>query len=325
MRFNYSNHLTSILLVGCGDLGSRHLQALAKLHKNSEIHIVEPNKKAQVIAKKRLKEVDRHMNHIFFWHSDIEEVKVISDLVIIATTSTGRADLLLRLLDLGHSKFLVEKLVCQSVKEYKKILRKIENKNAKAWIDLPRRYFPAYMKLKNLLQKDDDIFINIIAGNEGLGANTIHWYDLFSWYKEDMNIKLNGDLILKKTFPNKRGKNLKEFAGTITGNSSNSILNLTYFQNKNMSRVIEIVSEKIHLIIDETNEKVIPIRGVPKITFKYEHASNLTTKIVEDILKDSCHLPSLSYSFNAHSEIFRILNQHLRKYESFKNELCPIT
>ena len=55
-------------LVGCGNVGSRHLQALAKLPFDIDVKIVEPSKDAQDLAKTRLNEVQKKENNKkFYW------------------------------------------------------------------------------------------------------------------------------------------------------------------------------------------------------------------------------------------------------------------
>jgi pyrroline-5-carboxylate reductase len=41
--------MKKIALIGCGNIGSRHLQALAKSSFNCEITIVEPNSEAKTL------------------------------------------------------------------------------------------------------------------------------------------------------------------------------------------------------------------------------------------------------------------------------------
>ena len=45
-----------ILILGCGNVGSRHLQALTNLPYDLEIGIIEPNDESKKIAKARLNE-----------------------------------------------------------------------------------------------------------------------------------------------------------------------------------------------------------------------------------------------------------------------------
>ena len=57
--------IKSILLVGCGNIGSRHLQALVQLQTPVEIHIVEKSNNSQKLAKLRLDEISYDKtNHI---------------------------------------------------------------------------------------------------------------------------------------------------------------------------------------------------------------------------------------------------------------------
>ena len=64
-----------IILVGCGNIGSRHLQAIAKLSYEIKIDIVEPNDDAQNLAKSRLNEISYDKTtHKFFWYKSINEL-----------------------------------------------------------------------------------------------------------------------------------------------------------------------------------------------------------------------------------------------------------
>ena len=118
-----------ICLIGCGNVGSRHLQAISKLPFSINIDIVEPDLESQKLGIKRLNEIKfDEDSHIFSWYKDIQELQNKYDLTIVATTATGRADLLCKLVDFGHSRFLIEKMVCQSNDEYERIIVKFHNK-----------------------------------------------------------------------------------------------------------------------------------------------------------------------------------------------------
>ena len=51
-----------ILLVGCGNIGSRHLQGLLKSKIKSKIYVIEKSKKALLNAKKRVKELSINLS-----------------------------------------------------------------------------------------------------------------------------------------------------------------------------------------------------------------------------------------------------------------------
>jgi len=244
-----------IILVGCGNIGSRHLQGLAKVPDPLDIEIVEPIEENQKIAKFRLTEVQGNKNHTFSWYQDIGQTSNESDLVILATQAKGRVTLIKKLLEAKHKRFLIEKLVCQSSKEYDDLLSSMKQANAKGWVNTTRRCYKSYQKIKTFFERSNIIHMSITAGNRGLGTNAIHFIDLFSWLANDYKVILNGDSLLNKVFPNSRGKDLLEFAGTITGSTKNgSTLSITFLAQDNLPSIVEISGEDKQIKIDEENE-----------------------------------------------------------------------
>ena len=93
------------VIVGCGNIGSRHLQGIAKLPYDLTIEVVEKIKKAQEIAKSRLAEVNYDKNKLeCFWYDDISQLKDKADLVIVSTQAPGKVNLICKLLDLGYKR-----------------------------------------------------------------------------------------------------------------------------------------------------------------------------------------------------------------------------
>ena len=321
----------TIILVGCGNIGSRHLQAIARLSYSIQVYVIEPNDSAQNLAKLRLKEITYdETNHEFFWYKSVNELKKTGDLVVVATNSVGRVDLILDLINKGNTRFLVEKVVCQSVSEYNRLLEKINESNGKGWVNTTPRCFKSYHTIKELLQGERVICFSVKTNSKnGLGTNAVHYIDLLSWLVEDNKIILNGESLLDELLPNKRGQNFKEFSGTIIGTVKNgSSLSITFLPNLNDETVLEISANRLKIVIDETNEK-ITMYGNTKdynLEFNYEYVSSTSTHIIDSILKnDKCLLPTLNELLNAHSELFRIFNAHINKLSKEDVELCPIT
>lgn len=317
----------SILLVGCGNIGSRHLQALVKMKNPSEIHIVEKSKYSQKLAKVRLDEVSYNKKiHQLFWYTSINQVKKINDLAIISTLSKNRINIISQLLSQGHKKFLIEKIVCQSKQEFDTLLKQMKIFGAKGWVNNNRRYFDSYVKIKNSLKNSKYIKLNIYLENSGLGSNTLHFTDLFSWFTNN-NLKLNGEYLYPKLFMNKRGKNFKEFYGTIFGHDGKfSSLTLTSIPSPNTSIIIRISSDKKNYIIDELNQKCLILDSNKNFKFSFEHTSTVSTKIFSDILEHGkSNLPTLENSYIHHIEIFRIFNLHIKKQLKRNVSICPIT
>ena len=83
--------MKKVIIIGCGELGSRFLQAAAQVQLVGAIDIVEPFEKASEIAKQRLEQVLAPGSLLQVkWLNDINEAKDTYDLCIIATQADGR-------------------------------------------------------------------------------------------------------------------------------------------------------------------------------------------------------------------------------------------
>ncbi|MHA1979224.1 MAG: hypothetical protein ACW98I_20145, partial [Candidatus Hodarchaeales archaeon] len=273
-----------IVVVGSGNVGSRHVQAIIKLKdRKITLDIVEPSDFAQNLTKDRIKEIPHNV---------------------------GREAILEKLLDVGHRIFIIEKVVCQSKTEYKRLITKFREKNANGWVNTARRYFSTYQTLKNLFENEKNLFFSVIAGNRGLGCNAIHYIDLFSWFADSYDLKLNGDFLHDKIYENKRGKDFLEFSGSIVGSSNNgSRFSINFLPFESIPDIVSIVGENHHVLINETYEKIQLLHGTVETPLEYrnEYVSSITTNIVQDIFDTgTCKLPSLEDSSFAHYELFRI-------------------
>ena len=319
--------MKKIILIGCGNIGSRHLQALVQLDEITEIEIVENHTPSVTLAKSRLSEITYEKNlHKIKWHDNFDTLSNSGDLVIVATLSVGRVKIIESLLDLGYTKFLIEKLVCQSVEEYDHLLNLMKKFNAKGWVNTRCRYFKSYKKIKEFFKNSKTIHLTMYSGDTGLATGAIHYLDLFSWLLDDYNITLNGKFLDKNTYSNKRGKNLLEFGGTIIGTAKNNSLVSISFYPDSPSLLVAISNGENEIILDEYNEKILHNSFDKTLDFKLDFVSNLTTDIVTDILKnDDCLLPTLNESYAHHVELFKIFCEHLEKTTKEKVKLCPIT
>lgn len=316
---------SNILIVGCGNIGSRHLQSLERSLAPLSITVIEPNMNSQKIAKSLL---EKNSKNSISWLSSISELNQIFDLVIIATNAEKRKSLVDILLESGNKKFLLEKMVCQSENDYKDLIENFYKHDAFGWVNTNRRYFPFYQKLKNIINSNDNLKISITTGNNGLGSNAIHFIDLFLWLKNSDDVSLIGNFLTDKLYSNKRGNQYYEFSGTVFGKISNSFLKISFLPVDNLPLILDIKTKDFHILISETDEKFLKIKNLEKfeLPFKYLHVSDLTLQIVSDILKNnSCHLPKVQDLFIAHCELFKIFNSHVKKLTNKELTLCPIT
>lgn len=332
---SYSNNCNyrRIALVGCGQIGSRHLQAIVKVKRRLKVQVVEPSNASQDLGKKRLKEVPFSTKDIQVeWLKDIDNLEKQSDLTVVATNAQNRSKIIEKLIKIGHRRFLIEKMVCQSTEEYERLLESFDEYKAKGWVNCPRRYYPFYQKIINLLKGDSPLIFNVVAGNQRLGCNAIHFLDLFAaCVRNYENIELDGNYLFPKLLSNRRGKDFVEFAGTIIAKIDGNFASLAFHPVNPIGASLTILSENNKIFVDEENRKAFLVRRKNNwkkeaYPFKEIYTSTLTTKIAKEIIEDdTCKLPALQDLYYLHKELFRIFNQHIRLMTGRSMKRCPIT
>ena len=326
----------NIVLVGCGNIGIYHLQSLIELKENCNIQVVEPNLRSIETGKQRIeKSLERNSQKVqVVWMNDISKVTKNADLTVIATCAGSRVDTLSRLISMGHKRFLVEKMVCQSVDEYEQLLSSMDEHKAKGWVNCSRRYCDFYKSAASVLHQDDTpIIFSAKAGNLGLGCNAVHFLDLFSWFSRDgKSIKLDGRYIFPELFPNRRSEDLVEFAGTITGETqSKDFVTISFLPDSDIGASVNVLNKDVEICVNENSEKAFMSdresnwvrREYP---FRLPYTSEITRRVTEDIFAaGSCDLPTVEDMFSLHKELFHIFNSAIERVTDKRPTLCPIT
>ena len=111
---------SNVIIIGAGNLGSRHLQALALINKLINIDVIDPSEQALKVAKERFEQisVNKDLNNIRFL-SNMNNLREFIDVAIIATSSNIRKEVVEQLLKNRKIKYLIlEKVVFQSYDDF---------------------------------------------------------------------------------------------------------------------------------------------------------------------------------------------------------------
>ena len=205
----------NILLIGAGQLGSRHLQGLMKCNLPVRIEVVEPDERNRNTAAERAKQIEGSGNvtELSFRNSIDEIMFSEADLAIIATNSDVRADVIVKLTTKVNVRHLIlEKVVYQSLEIFDQQICLIEALGIKTWVNYPRRIYPFYRNLKNELPADEKVSLTISGSNWGLGCNSLHFIDLFSFLTGKSECKTDYALLDPEILQSKR-PGFVEFSG----------------------------------------------------------------------------------------------------------------
>ncbi|GAA0366801.1 hypothetical protein GCM10009092_33930 [Bowmanella denitrificans] len=174
-----SNYPT-FAFIGCGQVGSRHLQALALLQEPVNITVVDSAESALTRAMERFGEVG----------GDVERLELLTelpsnrhyDLAIFASNADIRFSLLKGLAACNSVKnILFEKVLFQKVEDLREAQSILELNGISAWVNCPRRFIEGYRQIKHCIDTGMPITVEVRGTDFGLASNAIHFIDLFAF------------------------------------------------------------------------------------------------------------------------------------------------
>jgi hypothetical protein len=320
-------------IIGAGQIGSRHLQALALIDRPVSIQVVDPSETSLKIAQDRFKEVkgSGNVDHVEYF-KDISELSSELDLVVIATKADIRRKVVETLLTQKHVNHLIlEKVLFQKRNDFEEVHRLLNQLKVRTWVNFPRRVWPIYQELKTRLKNTDSVNLNVTGSKWGLGCNGLHFIDLFAYLSNCPEIAILPAHLDSGIVPAERA-GFMEFTGTMEGsNLGKNGFSITSYPTGNAPLFIQVTSPIARLLIKE-NEGVVDISEETdgwkwkQKSFLIPYQSQLTHLVVQRILDTSqCDLTSYEDAWKIHIPFLEALSTHLEKNCALKVDACPIT
>lgn len=320
-----------IYIIGAGQLGSRHLQALKAISTKLEIHVFDPSSDSLAIAKDRYESINNsNCVHSVEYHSTLEFSDQI-DIAIIATNSNVRKDVVLKLLNKTKISFLIlEKLLFQKKEDYFEIEKAILINECMAWVNCSMRSMPFYYNLKNEITSKKVIY-SVTGSNFGLVTNLIHYIDHIVFLTGCSNFSVQTDF-LEKTIISSKRKGFLELNGVAIVNFENASLGIFSSYNSGTSpAVVQIETVDFRCISKETLGKVWLSKAAnhwqwEEVNFPIPFQSQMTTTIVEELLTiGTCKLVSYSESMHSHLQLLEPLLKFVNENIDDKIDYYPFT
>lgn len=317
------SNIETVLLIGTGQLGSRHLQGLHSLPNLSQIKVVEPFESSRNLAKQRFEEADfpKQVKLVFF---DFKDVGTGMDAAVISTTSAGRIDILAKCLELGVRNILCEKVLFQSENELDTAIALQKKFDANIHVNHIYRKIEAFGTLRDRFPHQR-IDMEVHVGGVGMGCNLIHFLDLFSFVtrKEISELKVE---ISKPVVQSKR-EGYVDFAGMSFAHTQAGDSCAVHY-NSGVDEHAPIISfqvESQNFIFNENSGKILNLDflGSEQI-MQSPRVSNLTGNVLLEIEAGQTNLPTLAECYKANLYMLRQFNAQL--FDSYLSETkCPIT
>ena len=320
-------------IIGAGQIGSRHLQALCHLESPTRIDLVDPSDKSLQTARDRYEEViSSGKKDTELWcHNGLGNLPETLDLVIVSTNSIVREKVIRDVIKKRPVKnMILEKVLFQKSGQYTEVNNFLEESSIPTWVSCWMRTTDLFKKIKASLNLHNVVQIKVEGSQWRMGTSSIHFMDLFSYFTECNNFKFT-DIQLSNELTDSKHKGCKEFSGKMIGkNSRGDTLNLICRGPEDEPSTIEIVN-------GPDRYKIIGLKG--KVCFESSndlanrigettlpHQSQLTHIWVDNILsRGTCDLPTYAESMPLHLELIRVFNDHLEKITGMETDACPIT
>lgn len=325
--------MKNIIIIGAGQLGSRHLQGVLKYDKEKlSVYVSDPSNDALLISKERAAEVIH--NHDLHFITDSTKLPKNAEIAIVATNANVRELATNDLLEKTTLKYIIlEKVLFQELEAYNRFEKLISNYTTKIYVNHPRRLTPAY---RDIAQKIKTIggrsFFSIVGEFWDLGCNSLHMIDLFVFLSNSALKSINTDGVDNSVLSSKR-EGFVEFTGCITGlMENNDSFSLTSLPGVRGPLSIQVATNGNRWFVQEGGTKSLFHLGIEnnfainQQEFFQDYQSNLTTKVVSDLLGNgTCNLPDYYTSAQTHKIFIEALLKKYNIITKLNEVICPIT
>ncbi len=324
--------MTTVVLVGAGNLGRRHLQSMKACKSELDIVVIEPFSDSLILARQAYEEIKLEgAAKTISYFSNLQEFSGEINISVVATTASGRLDILKELVERGVTDVVLEKVAFNSVLDINAATKLVVSNKVRGWVNCPRRMNPIYQNLAAELKHDQVRLFRVRGSNYGMACNAIHFIDLFAFLSSYKAYKINMSGV-DSIVQSKRNGYI-EFFGAISGkfidgpefelicdNSDGAISFCVEVETKNKSIVIDEMKHVVTVLDKGRNES-------KELEFRQPYQSELTGPLIDQIIETGeADLTKFSESMQLHKPFIKAAYElYESKYEENTQKMVPIT
>lgn len=315
-----------ILLVGCGNIGLRHLQALCSLQRPLRICVVEPQEASREKARQAIAGMEGPANIIF--SGDWQAVPSAVDLAIVATPAGPRRKVLEKLLEVTLPAFLIlEKILFTTHRDLDEVGDMLAVRGIPTVVNCGRRGFADYDRLRDRLAGRSGVSLHVRGSGWRLCTSGVHFLDLASQLLNSFPSELDESGLDERPIPSNHA-DCVEFHGTLRGKMANGgEFSMTSTQEGAEPLVVELLHNGETWRVEEGNKRLIytDAQGQESAEpFDVLYVSGMGHLYAEILDHGYSRLPDYALSAAQHrafiDAILRRLGLPIKK-----DTLCPIT
>jgi predicted dehydrogenase len=320
-----------IAVVGAGQLGSRHLQALSLIEQPIEIWVVDPENSSLTRAKDRWEQTKPASNKSIHFESSMSALPKRLDSAIVATSAGPRFQVTSQLLKETTVDFLVlEKILFPRLSEYEQMAKILRDRTQGTWVNCSFRMIPFYKRLKD--QGPVKALDSWVTGSSiRLASNLIHHLDLISFLTDDTSFELDFSGMNQELTPSKRA-GYCDWEGVISVRYKNGSQHIHRSWNEGqLPMTVNLSHPRLHFI-HRTNQNLIS-SATPETEWKWKEEmipfpmqSTMTAEICTGLLNGgNCPLTRYEESARLHTQMIDQMLKELNKRKLHSADELPFT
>ena len=184
------NDLSSILIVGCGNLGKRHFQSLLESEEPLNIVLVDPS--VEALSECESLESSKSKIHSIKKLTSLNDIPKLIDLVIISTNSDVRRDVFIDIIKVSKVKYIVfEKYLFNDINCYEEVSNLLRDRSIKAWVNQWMSFEKSFIELSKLCASNEKIEFKVQGKNWGLCSNSAHFINFFDFLTNRNDLEMH--------------------------------------------------------------------------------------------------------------------------------------
>ena len=323
----------NLVVVGCGQLGSRHIQALKLMPQSATIYGFDPSPDSLAVAQQRFDaapESESGQTVEFLPLDSIEKLPEEAAVIIYATDASSRRQAVEQTLARTKTRYVVlEKFLFPQEKDYQFVADLFSRHAVSAWVNCTRRQWPIYQRVKDTVKDAEKIEIDVVGSNFGLASSAVHFLDLGEY--------LSGSAIevrqaqLDPEFAPARRPGFVEFTGEVVGwTQRGSRVTQKSLRSGSEPVLVNIDAGDLNWRIEEGKGCASLLynddRPPEQVAFSCVPQSQLSHIVASDLLdRGHCDLTPFSESMNVHIQLLRPYLDHIARYPNPTAREFPIT
>ena len=315
-----------ILLIGAGQIGSRHLQGLVASTSDVEVTVLDPSSESLETAKSRWIEAGGDQSsHQVRWLGSLPPHLQRFDLVLILTSSKDRADLIDKIAKAFHVRhWVLEKVLTQSSEELRAIQSALAGCEG-AWVNTPRRMMSWHQSLKDVFANLGPLEVSYSSGLWGLACNSIHFIDLVTWWSGEAPLSVDTSGLDHQWHESKRAGYFEITGELVVHFSGGTSLRLNSKEDAKALPIQVALRDGVIWEVDELAGTACSSSG-EQLDGRIEFQSQMSGRLVDNILqKGKCDLPSLDESSSMHKIFLDAMLAHWNLSQNRNDDRVPIT